>query len=134
VLHVPTQRTVADPELRLSVRSLPQEHRGRVVVEVVGEVDTSTAPVVAACLHSQATRPDVRELVVDLEQVTLLGAAGMGVLARVEQECRVLGVRFVIRCGPRRAVPPAGIVDSRGRLAGAPGRTSRRTAGARWCR
>src|SRR3712207_7139552 len=40
--------------------------RGRVTVEVDGEVDSYTAPLLEACLHTQTGRPELRTLVVDL--------------------------------------------------------------------
>lgn len=88
----------------LSVTAHPGRRRGRVVVEVVGEVDTYTVPLLDACLQSQVSRPDVRELVVDLTAVTLLGAAGVAVLAQVDHRCRQRGARLVIRAGGRRGV------------------------------
>ena len=45
-----------DPGQLLSVSSLPGTRAGQVVVEVTGEVDTYTAPVLDLCLRSQARR------------------------------------------------------------------------------
>jgi len=73
-----------------------------VVVQVIGEVDAYTAPLLQLCLDSQATQRGLRELVVDLEQVTVLGAAGVTVLAQAHQRCRMRGARLVIRTGGRR--------------------------------
>ncbi|WP_157937115.1 STAS domain-containing protein [Geodermatophilus chilensis] len=87
---------------------MPDPRPGRVVVEVVGEVvgevDTSTAPALEVCLTSQARQPGVRELVVYLGQVTFLGAAGVTVLAQAHRRCRMRGARLVIRTGGRRCV------------------------------
>jgi anti-anti-sigma factor len=103
MLTAPSRRAApADP--LLSVTTLPRTRPGYVVVEVVGELDTHTAPVVEACLHSQATQRGVRELVVDLRKVTFLGAAGATVLARAHRSCRRRGVRLVLHCGGRRTV------------------------------
>ncbi|MGY1840917.1 MULTISPECIES: STAS domain-containing protein [unclassified Modestobacter] len=138
--------TPAAPDQLLSVTAVPDARPGRVVVEVVGEVDASTAPVLDACLASQAGRPGVAELVVDLGQVTFLGAAGVAALARAHRGCRARGARMVIRTGGRRCVlrlleltglaarvdvAPARVgAPSRG-AAGAGGRTMRRRYPAR---
>jgi anti-anti-sigma factor len=106
VLHTPAHRSAPDAgqgEL-LSVTTLSDPCPGRVVVEVVGEVDSYTAPALEVCLQSQAGRPGVRELVVYLGQVTFLGAAGVEVLAQADRRCRMRGARLVIRTGRRRAV------------------------------
>jgi anti-anti-sigma factor len=74
------------------------------VVQVTGEVDAYTAPLLQLCLDSQATQRGLRELVVDLEQVTFLGAAGNTVLAQAHRRCRMRGARLVIRTGGRRNI------------------------------
>ncbi len=105
MLHTPAHQAAAhSSEQLLSVTTLPAAPPGRVVVEVTGEVDAYTAPALDACLSSQATRPDVRQLVVDLRRVTFLGAAGVTVLAQAHRRCRMRGARLVIRTGGRRAV------------------------------
>jgi anti-anti-sigma factor len=104
VLHSPARRTALDPDPLLSVTTVPDPRPGRVVVEVVGEVDSYTAPALDACLRSQASQPGVRELVVYLGQVTFLDAAGVTVLAQADRRCRMRGARLVIRTGGRRAV------------------------------
>jgi anti-sigma B factor antagonist len=107
VLHTtPAHRSIRDAvsgEL-LSVTTLPATRPGRVVVEVVGEVDSYTAPALDICLLSQATQPGVRELVVHLGRVTFLGNAGVRVLAQADRRCRMRGARLVIRTNGRRAV------------------------------
>ncbi|MGY1593665.1 STAS domain-containing protein [Geodermatophilus sp. SYSU D00708] len=104
MLHTPVHRSAPDPDQLLSVQTLPDPHPGRVVVEVVGEVDSYTAPALDLCLTSQARRRGVRELVVLLGQVTFLGAAGAEVLAQADRRCRMRGARLVIRTGGRPAV------------------------------
>jgi anti-anti-sigma factor len=104
VLHTPAHCSTPGPERLLSVRTVPDPRPGRVVVEVVGEVDTCTAPALEVCLTSQARQPGVRELVVYLGQVTFLGAAGVTVLARAHRCCRMRGARLVIRTGGRGGV------------------------------
>jgi anti-sigma B factor antagonist len=101
VPHTSAHRDGPDPGQLLSVSSLPGARAGQMVVEVTGEVDAYTAPVLDLCLRSQAGRPGVREVVVDLRGVTFLGAAGITALARARQRCRTLGARLVIRTGGR---------------------------------
>ncbi|WP_448608316.1 STAS domain-containing protein [Geodermatophilus sp. URMC 60] len=139
---------VPHPGHLLSVTAVPGERPGRVVVEVTGEVDGYTAPLLQLCLDSQAARPSLRELVVDLAQVTFLGAAGVTVLVQAHRRCRTRDARLVLRCaGRRRVLRPlqltglAGLVvidrdDSRplsreGRTAVRPHPTPRRPAGER---
>ncbi|MGY1602471.1 STAS domain-containing protein [Geodermatophilus sp. SYSU D00815] len=104
MLPTPAPRSTLEPGDLLSVTTVPGPHPGRAVVEVVGEVDACTAPVLEACLRTHATRPGVRELVVHLQRVGFLGAAGVGVLARTDRRCRARGARLVVRTGGRRAV------------------------------
>ena len=76
MLPTPVSPAAPDPGQLLSVTALPAARPGRVVVEVTGEVDDYTAPVLDLCLQSQASRPGVREIVADLRRVTFLGSAG----------------------------------------------------------
>jgi anti-anti-sigma factor len=94
---------MTDVDRLLSVSALP-DGDDRVVVEVVGELDAYTAPLLELLLESQAAQPGLRELVVDLGSVTFLGAAGMSVLAQANQRCREAGARFVVRTGGRCGV------------------------------
>jgi anti-sigma B factor antagonist len=105
----PAHRSAPDPEQLLAVTTLPGTGPARVVVEVTGEVDTYTAPLLGACLHSQSGRRGLRELIVDLEQVTLLGTAGVAALARARRRCRMRGARLVVRCGGKRRIPSSSI-------------------------
>jgi anti-sigma B factor antagonist len=104
VLHTAAHRAAPTPGQLLSVTTLPAARPGHVVVEVTGEVDTYTAPALDVVLHSQATQRGVRELVVDLRRVTLLGAAGATVLAQAHRRCRMRDARLVIRTGGRHDV------------------------------
>jgi anti-anti-sigma factor len=97
VLTLSTPSAAPAPDELLSVDVVPDGRRGRAVVRAVGEVDTYTAPLLQACLDSQAGRPDVQVLVVDLEQVGFLDAAGVTVLVRVQRHCRAHGARLVLR-------------------------------------
>jgi len=103
VLDTPARPPAAEADRFLSVTAAPVA-LGRVVVEVVGELDTFTSPLLELCLHSQARRPGVRRLVVDLERVTFLGVAGVSVLARADRRCRRHGARLVVRTGGRSSV------------------------------
>jgi len=104
VPHIDLEGSVADPGLLLSVSTVTDPRPGRVIVEVVGEVDSYTAPALDVCLQSQARQPGVRELVVDLMRVTFHGAAGFDVLAQADRRGRRRGVRLVVRTGGRRDV------------------------------
>lgn len=104
MLHTPALRPVPAPGELMSVTTLPDPRPGRVVVEVVGEVDDYTAPALDACLTSQSGLSGVRELVVYLGQVRFLGAAGISALVRADRRCRRRGARLVIRTGGRRSV------------------------------
>ena len=97
----------AVPDELLSVTGSPVDPRGRVVVVVRGEVDAYTAPLLEACLDGQVGRRKVRTVVVDLEEVTFLGAAGVAVLVRVRRRCLARGARLLVRVGgQRRALLP----------------------------
>jgi anti-sigma B factor antagonist len=104
VLTSPALGATPDPRELLSVTALSAALPGRVVVEVTGEVDTYTAPLLDVCLQSQVARDAVREIVVDLRRVTLLGAAGITALARAERRCRARSARFSIATGGRPEV------------------------------
>jgi anti-anti-sigma factor len=88
----------------LSVTAIADSDGGHVVVKVVGDVDTYTAPLLALCLHSQAGQPALRKLVVDLQRVTFFGAAGVSVLAEANERCRRRGARLVVRSGGQSTV------------------------------
>src|SRR5439155_22639203 len=65
-----------------------------VVLDVVGEVDAFTAPLLRACLRTQLSRPGLRELVLDVGGVEFLGAAGVSLIFEVARRCRRRGLRF----------------------------------------
>jgi len=100
----PALPTAPDPGQLLSVTARPGNRPGSVVIEVTGEIDTSTVPLLELCLDSQSNRRDLRELVVDLEQVTFLGVVGVAALARAHRRCGPRGVRLVVQCAGRRRV------------------------------
>jgi anti-sigma B factor antagonist len=91
----------------LSVTGSSVDARGRVVVEVRGEVDSYTAPLLEACLDGQVGRRKVRTVVVDLTEVTFLGAAGVAVLARARRRLLARSARLMVCIGgQRRALSP----------------------------
>lgn len=72
-----------------------EEHDGDVVVEVRGEVDLSTAPVLDERLSGLA---DVHKLVIDLSGVSFLDSSGLGVLVRTSNKLEDHGgsIRLVV--------------------------------------
>jgi anti-sigma B factor antagonist len=63
------------------------------VVEVVGEIDVSTADVLRERLLEQLDR-DRTDLVVDLRQVRFMDSTGLGVLVGTLKKVRLLGGRM----------------------------------------
>jgi len=113
---VPTRDVLASPRPQelLSVDARPRG-AGCVVLEVVGHVDTFTAPLLRACLRTQLSRPGLRELTLDVGGVEFLGAAGVSAVAEARRRCRERGLRFRLRShGRRQVLRPlelAGVVD-----------------------
>ena len=105
-MHDPVRRQGTGPDRSqlLSVTALPPARPGYAVVEVAGEVDTYTAPLLDACLTTQTRRRGVRELTVDIERVTFLGPSGVTVLAEAQRRCQVRGARLLVVSGGRRRV------------------------------
>jgi anti-anti-sigma factor len=104
VLQTPTRPDLNDLEQLLSITALPEGRPGHVVVQVRGEVDSYTEPLLRACLRSHTTRPAVTDLVVDLRKVTFLGAAGIAALLWARDACQARGIRFTVRAGTQRRV------------------------------
>ncbi len=102
MLHTPASPAAPDAGQLLSVTAVSGTRPGSVFVEVTGEVDAHTAPVLDACLHSQTRRRGVHEVVVDLSQVAFLGAAGITALAQAHRRCRMRGARLVVHTGGER--------------------------------
>jgi anti-anti-sigma factor len=88
-----------DPADLLWVGATPPDRRGRVVVEVVGEVDDYTAPLLESCLRGQSARVAVRVLEVDLTRVRFLSCSAVTVLVQAAQRCARRGARLVVRPG-----------------------------------
>jgi anti-anti-sigma factor len=89
-----------------------------VVLDVVGEVDAFTAPLMQACLRSQLSRPGLRELVLDMGGVDELGVAGVSVVVEAVRRSRERGVRFRLRSHGRpqvvRPLELTGVIDDLG--------------------
>jgi anti-sigma B factor antagonist len=104
VPHDPGRHPAPDRTRLLSVTAVPSARPDHAVVEVAGEIDTYTAPLLDACLTTQTRRRGVRELTVDMERVTFLGAAGVTVLAQAQRRCRIRGARLLVVSGGRHRV------------------------------
>jgi anti-sigma B factor antagonist len=110
----PADLGASHPEQFLAVEARPRGPH-QVVLEVVGHVDASTAPLLRACLRTQLSRPGLRELVLDLGGVEFLGAAGVSAVVEAARRCRERGLRFRLRThGRRHLLGPlevAGVLD-----------------------
>jgi anti-anti-sigma factor len=84
------------PERFLSVTPRARDPR-HVVLDVSGDVDAFTAPVLRACLRTQLSRPGLHGMVLDVGQVGFLGAAGVSVLVEAARRCRERGIGFRLR-------------------------------------
>lgn len=104
-----------DPADLLWVGARSADGRGRVVVEVVGEVDDYTAPLLASCLNGQAARPAVRTLVVDLSRARSVSGSGTSAIEEAAQRCATRGARLVLRTSPRARRSPTGSAPRPGR-------------------
>jgi anti-sigma B factor antagonist len=104
VPHDPGRDPAPDRVRLLSVTAVPSARPDHAVVEVAGEVDTYTAPLLDACLTTQTRRRGVATLTVDVERVTFLGAAGVTVLAQAQRRCQIRGARLLVVSGGRRRV------------------------------
>ncbi|UGT44272.1 STAS domain-containing protein [Nocardia yamanashiensis] len=86
------------PGLRCVIHAVP----GGVRVTVAGEVDLLTQPRLAAMLTAAGNQVRTgQELVIDLAEVSLLGAAGLAVLAELADVCAERRIRLRLRsAGP----------------------------------
>jgi anti-anti-sigma factor len=92
------------------------EHADGAVVQVEGEVDIVTAPVLQRHLESviAASRPTI---VIDLAETTFLDARGVGVLVAARKQIVAYGGRLVVRRPPplvRRVLELAEQIDRLG--------------------
>ena len=97
--RLPAPRAPSDDDLPSRTR---WKSADAIVVEVGGEVDLCTAPLLEAALaeHVRA-RPGV--LRIDLGKVGFLGAAGLRALARAHRDAEAAGVHLVVDPGRSRA-------------------------------
>jgi anti-sigma B factor antagonist len=82
------------------------------VVHVVGEIDTLTAPVLRAQLDEHL--PTARLIVIDLSQVTFLGSAGLAVLVAAKDDADRRGHQLRLVPGSRivtRALEATGLLS-----------------------
>ncbi|WP_028931442.1 STAS domain-containing protein [Pseudonocardia asaccharolytica] len=85
--------------------------RGALVVRVLGEIDTLTAPVLREQLDQHL--PAALLVVLDLSAVTFLGSAGLAVLVSAKDEAERRGHRLRLVCGSRiatRALEATGLL------------------------
>lgn len=101
------------PDVGEVVRFEVVEHGdGAVVVDVQGEIDTMTAPVVRERLAAQL--PSARLLVVDLTRVSFLGSAGLAALVEAKENTETAGSRLRLVCGShvvRRALEATSLLS-----------------------
>lgn len=102
------------PEKFLAVNARHGDGR-RVVLDVIGEVDGFTAPLLQACVRTQLSRPRLRELILDMGGVEVLGVAGVSVVVEAGRRSRERGVRLRLRAHDRPQVvqplEPTGVLD-----------------------
>lgn len=108
----PTRAAAVQPDFQpaeeiLTVTECPAPP-GAFVVAVHGEVDRSTSPLLCDRLL-QHLRPARPRLVVDLTDVSFLGAAGLTVLVTVREAAETAGVRMSLVAGTRVVLRPLAI-------------------------
>jgi anti-sigma B factor antagonist len=99
VTAMTSNATDEDPDARLARAALAavveHVHRG-VVVELRGELDVVSAPLLRLRLLDLVTRHDERSFVLDLSGLTFIGSAGIAVLVGVERAVRERGGRLTL--------------------------------------
>jgi anti-sigma B factor antagonist len=75
-------------------------------VTAVGEVDSSSAPLLRTELETALDGGDLRELVVDLDGVTFLDSAGLSVLAGAHRRAAGRDVRLRVLASGRAVIRP----------------------------
>jgi anti-sigma B factor antagonist len=75
-------------------------------VTAVGEVDSSSAPLLRTELENALDGGDLRELVVDLDGVTFLDSAGLSVLAGAHRRAAGRDVRLRVLASSRAVIRP----------------------------
>ncbi|HEY3957910.1 MAG TPA: STAS domain-containing protein [Streptosporangiaceae bacterium] len=95
---LPTRDGCQPPTAMDQPLAIRAEHqRGHTVVTVAGNIGIITAPQLREQLHALAARG--RPLVVDLDAVTFLSAAGLRVLATAATRAVAHGGRLHVACG-----------------------------------
>ena len=75
-------------------------------VTAVGEVDSSSAPLLRTELETALDGGDLRELVVDLDGVTFLDSAGLSVLAGAHRRAAGRNVHLRVLASGRAVIRP----------------------------
>jgi anti-sigma B factor antagonist len=75
-------------------------------ITAVGEVDSSSAPLLRTELETALDGGDLRELVVDLVGVTFLDSAGLSVLAGAHRRAVAGNVRLRVLASSRAVIRP----------------------------
>jgi anti-sigma B factor antagonist len=75
-------------------------------VTAVGEVDSSSAPLLRAELDTVLDGGQLRELVIDLDGVTFIDSAGLSVLAGAHRRAAAAGVRLRVLASGRAVIRP----------------------------
>lgn len=75
-------------------------------VTAVGEVDSSSAPLLRTELETALDGGDLQELVVDLDGVTFLDSAGLSVLAGAHRRAAGAEVRLRVLASSRAVIRP----------------------------
>jgi anti-sigma B factor antagonist len=75
-------------------------------ITAVGEVDSSSAPMLRTELETALDGGELRELVVDLDGVTFLDSAGLSVLAGAHRRAAGRGVRLRVLASGRAVIRP----------------------------
>jgi anti-sigma B factor antagonist len=88
--------------VRLSVSSSDAVVR----ITAVGEVDSSSAPLLRTELDTVLDGGQLEELVVDLDGVTFLDSAGLSVLAGAHRRATAAGVRLRVLASGRAVIRP----------------------------
>ncbi|MEV6607013.1 STAS domain-containing protein [Kutzneria sp. NPDC051319] len=98
--------TSETPERSPEVLDFRRETVGQsTVLQVIGEIDTDTAPLFRE--HLAAARRDTTErLVVDLSGVTYMASPGLSVLIEAHNEHRRLNTRLLVVAGSRATRVP----------------------------
>ena len=91
-------------------------HAGAAVIEVVGEIDMTTAPEVAKSIDAVAAAAN--RVVIDLRPVDFLDSSGLSTLVRCRRDLDRAGLLFRVVApeshGPRRVIEISRLAESLG--------------------